>query len=147
MSPFLSYWPLGTVYDVNELDSDASELSTMLINTVTRSFVQRRAPRMSGYCLGFVIWLLEQPWASPIRDIFMRKSGVPQVTREMYIPDPTTFMPLWALPEGVPSSEVVLEGKVSDRLKTSAGCIPGTGPKTCWLSNPGMYGGSVIERQ
>ncbi len=82
---------------------------------------------MSGYCLGFVIWLLEQPWASPIWEAFMRKSGVPQVTREMFVPDPTTFMPLWAVPEAFPSTEVVLEGKVSDRLQRSAASIPGTG--------------------
>eukprot|EP00884_Botryococcus_braunii_P016489 jgi/Botrbrau1/3523/Bobra.341_2s0050.1 len=55
----------------------------------------------------------------------MRKSGVPQVTREMFIPDPTTFMPLWAVPEAVPSNEVVLEGKVRERLQRSAASVPG----------------------
>jgi hypothetical protein len=99
------------------------------------------APRMSGNYLAWVLWLLDQPWSGPIWAKFMRNSGVPQVVREMNVPEPTTFMPLWPLPTSIPANEIILEGQVTKRLEAAAGCIPGEslpiestvglGPKSC----------------
>lgn len=101
---------------------------------------------MTGYYLRFIIWVLDQPWSLPLWNMFLRKSGVPQVTRELIIPDPTTFMPLWALPIAVPPTHKVLSGQVKERLEAAAASIPGTLCKKRMPSCPSIEAQDIQPR-
>jgi hypothetical protein len=81
---------------------------------------------MTGWFFKFAVEVMDSPLAGPLWDFNFRKSGIPQAVRELDMPEPATFQPIWPLPAALDKEEVSVEGKpVAERLTIAAQGIPG----------------------
>lgn len=73
--------------------------------------------------------LLDSPIAGPLWDINFRRSGIPQAVRELDLPEPATFQPIWPLPAALDKDEILVEGHpVAERLMVASNGVPGQPP-------------------
>ncbi len=81
---------------------------------------------MTGWFFKLAVEIMDCPLAGPLWDFNFRKSGIPQAVRELDMPEPATFQPIWPLPETIGKEEVCVEGMpVAERLTLTAQGIPG----------------------
>ncbi|CAL8466609.1 g6145 [Coccomyxa elongata] len=85
-----------------------------------------RAPRLTGWIFRLAVELLDSPIAGPLWDINFRRSGIPQAVRELDMPEPATFQPVWPLPAALDKDEILVEGHpVAERLMVASNGVPG----------------------
>lgn len=112
----------------NVMDSSYQLISISVFQDTSAHLVERqcRAPRLTGWLFRLAVELLDSPTAGPLWDINFRRSGIPQAVRELDMPEPATFQPVWPLPAALDKDEILVEGHpVAERLMVASNGVPG----------------------